>query len=283
MMRTALITETSSGFGLATTLELSRRGWRMFATMRDLEKRGPLEEALKQAGTALQVEIKCLDVTKIGAMKGTVDALLTQTNGRLDAVIHNAGVAIEAAFEDLPESHLRRVMETNFFGVLELTRQLLPHFRKQRRGRIVIVSSDAAFSGEPANSIYCASKWAIEGWAESLAYEIEPFGIEILLVEPGPYRTEIWSNSPRIKPPGGAYAPLLDQLDLALKGHLEKNARDPREVAEVIAAALDAHRPRFRYPVGPFARAAHIMRGKIPNRLQRKITRGYLGLNRVKL
>ena len=159
--------------------------------MRNLEKRVALEEALKQTGVANQVEITRLDVTEAAEMKGVVDAILSHPNGRLDAVVHNAGVAVEAAFEDLPEPQMRRVMETNFFGVLELTRLLLPQFRKQRRGRIVIVSSDSAFSGEPANSIYCASKWAIEGWAESLAYEIEPFGIEIVLVEPAQYRTEI--------------------------------------------------------------------------------------------
>ena len=126
---------------------------------------------------------------------------LSQTGNKLDAVVHNAGVAAAGALEDVPESELRRVMETNFFGVLELTRALLPTFRAQRRGRIVIVSSEAAFMGQPTNSIYCASKWAVEGWAEAIAYELEPFGIDVILVEPGPYRTEIWDSTPRIQPP----------------------------------------------------------------------------------
>jgi len=99
--------------------------------------------------------------------------MLSQTGNKLDAVVHNAGVAVAGTLEDVPESELRRVMETNFFGVLELTRALLPTFRAQRRGRIVIVSSEAAFMGQPTNSIYCASKWAIEGWAEAIAYELE--------------------------------------------------------------------------------------------------------------
>ena len=115
-----------------------------------------------------------------------VASILSQTGNKLDAVVHNAGVAAVGALEDVPESELRRVMETNFFGVLELTRALLPTFRAQRRGRIVIVSSEAAFMGQPTNSIYCASKWAVEGWAEAVAYELEPFGIDIILVEPGP-------------------------------------------------------------------------------------------------
>ena len=110
--------------------------------------------------------------------------------------MHNAGVAAAGALEDVPESEVRRVMETNFFGVLSLTRALLPTFRGQRRGRIVIVSSEAAFYGQPTNAIYCASKWAIEGWAEATAYELEPFGIDFVLVEPGPYRTAIWESTP---------------------------------------------------------------------------------------
>ena len=104
--------------------------------------------------------------------------------------MHNAGVAVGGAFEDLPAAEARRVMETNFFGVLELTRHLLPSFRARRQGRIVIVSSEAAFAGQPANSIYCASKWAVEGWAKSLTFELEPFGLDVILIEPGPYRTQ---------------------------------------------------------------------------------------------
>jgi NAD(P)-dependent dehydrogenase (short-subunit alcohol dehydrogenase family) len=96
-----------------------------------------------------------------------VASILSQTKNTLDAVVHNAGIAVAGALEDLPESEIRRVMETNFFGVLELTRTLLPIFRAQRRGRIVLVSSQAAFAGQPANSIYCASKWALEGWADA--------------------------------------------------------------------------------------------------------------------
>jgi NAD(P)-dependent dehydrogenase (short-subunit alcohol dehydrogenase family) len=168
-----LITGTSSGFGLNSTVELAKRGWQVFATMRNLGKRGPLEQAMAQAGVAERVTIERLDVTDAPAMRVFVDALLDRTRGQLDAVVHNAGIAVGAAFEDLPEPQLRLVMETNFFAVLELTRLLLPTFRAQRHGRIVIVSSNSAYAGEPANSIYCASKWAVEGWAESLAFEAD--------------------------------------------------------------------------------------------------------------
>jgi NAD(P)-dependent dehydrogenase (short-subunit alcohol dehydrogenase family) len=282
-VRTVLITGTSSGFGLHTTVLLARQGWQVIATMRDLGKRAALDQAIAAAGVAERVRVERLDVTDTAAMRDVVARLLEPRGGQLEAVVHNAGVAVGAAFEDLPEPQLRLVMETNFFGVLALTRLLLPTFRAQRRGRIVVVSSNSAYAGEPANSIYCASKWAVEGWAESIAYELDPFGIDVVLVEPGPYRTEIWNSSPRIKPPGSAYLPLLDKLEQAIDAHVAKDARDPQEVAVVIAQALAAARPRFRYPVSPQAKIAHVLRGKVPSRWLRKGVSRLLGIDRVRL
>jgi NAD(P)-dependent dehydrogenase (short-subunit alcohol dehydrogenase family) len=282
-VRTVLITGTSSGIGLNTAVELARQGWRVFATMRNLDRRAALEQAVTRAGVAPRVTIERLDVTGAESMHAYVAALLEATGGRLDAVVHNAGVAVGAAFEDLPEQQLRLVMETNFFGVLELTRLLLPTFRAQRRGRIAIVSSNSAYAGEPANSIYCASKWAVEGWAESIAFELDPFGIDVVLIEPGPYRTEIWNSSPRIRPADTAYGPVLDVLEKAVDEHVARDARDPHEVAVVIAAALAATRPRFRYPVGTQARIGHFLRGKVPSTWLRKGVTRLLGLHRVRL
>ena len=196
--------------------------------------------------------------------------------------MHNAGVAVAGAHEDIPDAEIRRVMETNFFGVLALTRALLPTFRAQRHGRIVLVSSQAAFAGQPANSIYCASKWALEGWAESIAFELDGFGIDVILVEPGPYRTEIWRGTPRILPQDSEYLPWLEQVFRGADRHEANTARDPKEVALVIADALEAKRPKFRYPVGFFARLDHFLRGKIPTRLIRRGTTRYLGIPRTR-
>ena len=166
-MRSVLITGTSAGIGQATAVTLAARGWRVFATMRNLEKRGLLEQALKEASVQNDVEIEQLEVTDTTAIRSAVASTLSQTGNKLDAVVHNAGVAAVGALEDVPESELRRVMETNFFGVLELTRALLPTFRAQRRGRIVIVSSEAAFIGQPTNSIYCAQNGRKHGLRRS--------------------------------------------------------------------------------------------------------------------
>ena len=196
--------------------------------------------------------------------------------------MHNAGAAIVGALEDMPENEIRRVMETNFFGVLKLTRALLPPFRAQKRGRIVLVSSQAALAGQPANSIYRASKWALEGWAESLAYELHDFGIQIIVVEPGPYRTEIWNNTRWLMPADSAYFAWLQQLYRGIDRHKAKTSRDPREVAVVIADALQAPRPRFRYQVGFSAHLDYFLRGKMPTWLIRRGTARYLGLPRMR-
>jgi NAD(P)-dependent dehydrogenase (short-subunit alcohol dehydrogenase family) len=279
-MPSVLITGASTGIGAATTKALARRGWRVFATMRNLEKLAPLERSLKEAGLRDQVEFERIDVTEPASMRDALAAILPRTGHTLDAVVHNAGVATGGAFEDLPPEEIRRVMETNFFGVLELTRQLLPTFRAQRRGRIVIVSSEAAFAGQPAVSMYCASKWALEGWAESLSYELEPFGLHLILIEPGMYRTQIWESSPRLIPADSAYRAWAEHASEAVDALVAKTARDPREVGDVIAAALEARRPRFRYPVGPVARLSHFLHGTLPSRLRRRGLSWYLGLSR---
>jgi NAD(P)-dependent dehydrogenase (short-subunit alcohol dehydrogenase family) len=281
-MRTVLITGTSTGFGLVTAVELAKNGWRVFATMRNLEKEGRLKDALAEAGVAEHVTIGQLDVTDAQSRQAAVQWVLEATDGHLDAVVHNAGVAVGGAFEDLPEDQLRRVMETNFFGVIELTRALLPTFRAQRSGRIVIVSSESAFAGQPANSIYCGSKWAVEGWAESVAFELTPFGIDIVLIEPGPYVTDIWDSSPRISPEGSPYRAWSQYVFRAGDAHVASRGRDPIEVAQRIAKVLDQDKPSFRNPVGRPARVSHFMRGKIPSPAWRWIAERYLGLHRLR-
>jgi NAD(P)-dependent dehydrogenase (short-subunit alcohol dehydrogenase family) len=248
--------------------------------MPDLQERGSLDQAVKRAGVQDRVTIDQLDVTSAVSIDSAVASTLSQTDNRLDAVVHNAGVAVAGALEDTPESELRRVMETNFFGVLALTRALLPTFRTQRRGRLAIVSSEAAFMGRPTISIYCASKWALEGWAEAIAYELELFGIEVILIEPGPYRTEIWERAPRFQPPDSPYHSWVQHVFRAGIAHAASVARDPKEVAVAIADAIETRRPRFRYPVGPSARLAHFLKGKLPNRLLRRITTLSLGFSR---
>ncbi len=150
-----------------------------------------------------------------------------------------------------PDAELRRVIETNFFGVLTLTRALLPTFRKQRSGRIVVMSSEAAFNGHPCNSIYVASKWAVEGWAELLAFEVSQFGIDVLLVEPGPYITDIWQTTPRIAPSGSAYRRWSENVFRAGDAHVAAKGGDPQVVAVRVADVIEARSPALPQPGRP--------------------------------
>ena len=281
-MRTVLITGTSTGIGQVTALLLASKGWHVFATMRNLEKRAALETMLSERRLSGRVTFVTLDVNDPASIQKAVADVLAKTGGTLDAVVHNAGVAIAGAHEDLPDAEIRRVMETNFFGVLGLTRALLPTFRAQKRGRIVCISSQSAFAGQPTNSIYCASKWALEGWAESIAYELDPFGIDVILIEPGPYKTEIWQGTERVTPPGGPYTNWVRLVMRGADAHAEKHARDPEEVAQVVAKALEAPHPKFRYPVGFFAKVDFLLRGKVPSRIIRRGTTRYLGIPRTR-
>jgi len=278
---TVLVTGCSSGFGLSTAVTLAGRGWDVFATMRNLEKRERLDKAGVDAGVpADRLRVLPLDVTDSESIDRAVGEVLRATNDSLDAVVHNAGVSAGGAFEDVADDEVRRIMETNFFGVLGLTRAVLPAMRARRRGRVLVVSSNGAFSGAPATSAYNASKWAIEGWAESVAYEVEPFGIQVVLVEPGSYRTDIWDTSPRVIPDGSAYRDLARIIEPMIERRVIARARDPQEVADTIVRALEASRPRLRYPVGPDAKVGFAIRGVVPFRAQKAVVTRVLGMQR---
>ncbi|MCU1462855.1 MAG: short-chain dehydrogenase [Acidimicrobiales bacterium] len=277
MARSVLITGCSSGFGLDASVALAQKGWQVFPTMRNLDKRERLDKALAGAGVADRATVLQLDVDDAASITAALDRA-----GRLDAVVNNAGISLGGAFEDVDEADVRRVMETNFFGVLALTRAVLPGMRAQRSGHIVVVSSNSAFDGAPGMSAYTASKWAVEGWAECLAYEVTKFGIHVVLVEPGSYATDIWDSSPRIMPADGPYAEMGAIVEPAVDKQVIRRARDPREVADVIVKALESSKPKLRWPVGPDARIGHATHGIMPFGVRKAIVERVLGLHRWK-
>src|SRR5687768_14210006 len=188
-----LITGTSSGIGLSTAVECAAFGHRVVATMRNVERRGALEAAATARGASVSVEQ--LDVTSAG-----VDAKLRELTlkyGPFFGVVNNAGVAVGGAFEELSETDVRDVFETNVFGLMAVTRAALPSMRACERGRIVNVSSVSGRVGLPALSAYAASKHAVEGFSEALRWEVEPFGVDVCLVEPGSYKTPIFLENAR--------------------------------------------------------------------------------------
>src|SRR5258708_31188348 len=169
--RVALITGVSSGFGLLTSITLAKRGWRVLATMRDLARCEKLEAASLAAGVASKIEVHSLDVTNADQI-AAMAVLVASRNLRIDAVINNAGFALAGFAEDTTDAELRRQFETNFFGAAAVTRAFLPPLRRQGSGHIIMISSISGRTGFPGLGNYCASKFALEAWTETLCMEV---------------------------------------------------------------------------------------------------------------
>ncbi|CAM4520848.1 MAG: SDR family oxidoreductase [Paenibacillus macerans] len=250
----ALVTGTSSGFGLLTVLTLARRGYRVVAAMRDLERRHELEQRAAREGTAERIRCVRLDVTEHASIGPAVDEIVRRY-GRLDMLVNNAGMAVGGFVEEVPMEDWRRQMETNLFGVIAVTRAVLPVMRAQRRGLVVNVSSVSGLAGFPGYAPYAASKFAIEGFSESLRHEIRPFGVRVVLVEPGAYRTPIWNKGIgeiRIDP-GSPYRAQLEAV-LRYSRKAAETAPDPQEVADLIGRIAGMRAPRLRYALGQGSR-----------------------------
>jgi NAD(P)-dependent dehydrogenase (short-subunit alcohol dehydrogenase family) len=265
--RVVLITGASGGFGRLIAAGLAAGGWRVFATMRDPDARARLDEAVLARGADPSgVRVLALDVLRPDSIDAAVAQVLEESAGRLDAVVANAGILVAGAFEDTPAAAMRAVMETNYFGLIETVRATLPALRAAR-GRIVLMSSDSGLCGTPALSGYTASKYAIEGWGESLAHEVRPLGVAVSMIEPGPFRTEIFAkHGVHRGPPDGPYAALADVAEAALRT-AALQAPDPSAIVGAVEKALSARKPGLRYPVGREAWLITVARRVLPDRV----------------
>ncbi|MEU6379373.1 SDR family oxidoreductase [Streptomyces sp. NPDC046909] len=280
-MPSVLITGASSGFGLGVAVELGRRGWSVYAGLRDPSRRAALDLALAKSGVpAERVRVVPLDVTDRDAVDAAVATVLSETEGSLDAVLHNAGYTTAGFFEDLPEADVRRLVETNFFGTLALTRALLPAMRARGRGRIAVVSSNAVNVPHPMFSVYAATKWALEGWCEALDAEVRPFGIDVLVLQPGAHRTEFSANVLPVCPDGSAYRALFDAAAPRM-AWIGRHQREPQGAVRAIADALEARRASFRVRLGADDKIAAAVRALLPYRVRARAVRWITGLHRT--
>ncbi|MBM0257431.1 SDR family oxidoreductase [Micromonospora sp. 4G55] len=197
--RTWLITGVSSGFGRELAEQLLRRGDRVVGTVRKPEAVADLQE---QYGDAFRVEL--LDVTDAAAVRSTVDRAFRDTD-RIDVVVSNAGYGLFGAAEELSDDQITQIIDTNLFGSIQTIRAALPHLRAQGGGRIIQISSYGGQVTFPGSSMYHATKWGIEGFAESVSQEVAPFGIGVTIVEPGAARTEFLGSSAQIADELAAY------------------------------------------------------------------------------
>jgi NAD(P)-dependent dehydrogenase (short-subunit alcohol dehydrogenase family) len=263
--RVALITGASSGFGLLTTVTLARRGWHVLATMRDISRREKLEAAAQAAGVLDRIEFLALDVTKAEQI-AELSASIAARPSRLDAVINNAGFAMAGFADDVSDAELRQQFETNFYGAAAVTRAFLPQLRRQGSGHVVFLSSISGRMGFPGVGSYSASKFALEGWAETLRFEMKPLGIQVVLVEPGAFETDIWTRNANIS--AGTLNPNSPNAARIAKWRIRmqstKPKANPQTVADGVAAILDNPRPKLRYVFGTDAKMGLLLRSLLP-------------------
>ena len=251
-----LITGCSSGIGRATAAHLASLGYTVFATARRVEDLADL--------AAAGCRTLALDVTDERSMRAAVDAI-EASDGRIDVLINNAGYSQSGAVESVPLSRVRAQFETNVFGLLRLTQFVLPAMRRRGRGRVINVSSMGGKLVFPGGGVYHASKYAVEALSDALRYELRPFGIAVVLIEPGLIRTSfaatvgaglstLAADAPTDGDAAAAYAEFNAVVAQGTKaayerGPMARMAGQPIDVARVIARAIEAPRPRARYTV----------------------------------
>lgn len=279
MSRTVLITGASSGFGLLTSITLAKRGWHVIATMRDPGRKNLLEDPAQAAGVAERIEIQPLDVTKSEQIEA-IARMLAERGTPLHAVINNAGFAAPGFADDVTDAELRRQFDTNFFGAVAVTRAFLPQLRRQGFGHILMISSISGRMGFAGVGSYSASKFALEGWSESLRYEMAPLGIHVALIEPGAFETDIWTRNAKIAEnlmkPESPNAARMPGWRAKVQGDRKK--ADPQEVVDVIASVLENPRPKMRYVVGTDAKMGLLLRSLLPWSVFERLIRKNTGL-----
>ena len=247
----AVVTGSSSGIGLATSLALARNGYLTYATMRNLAKRDSIQSTAEKQH--LSIRTVQLDVTDENSVKNAIQSILSES-GRIDLLVNNAGYGLTGALEDIRIGEIRALYETNLFGVIRVTQAVLPTMRKQGSGRIINISSGAGRIGYPGGSAYVSSKFALEGLSESMAYEIEQFGIRTVLVEPGFVRTNFGENiviTKKAQDPNSPYSQMMMQMkSSSYRRRMIENASDADLVASVVVEAATAKEPNLRYLAG---------------------------------
>lgn len=265
--KVVLITGCSSGFGLLTAVTAASEGHKVVATMRNLEKRGALDAAAQKAGVSL--DVRALDVDDAASLAACVAAVHAQ-HGRIDVLVNNAGFGMGGALHDLSMAELRAQMETNFFGAVALTKEVLPAMLARRSGLIVNVTSVAALHSAPGTGAYNASKRALEGLSEALRFETEPFGVHVTTVLPGVFKTDVFAkrhSAAAALLESSPYFAMSQQISKFVDTRAAKNGEDPQKVADVICAAIAAQTPPYQVLVGVDARLQTWARMLLPERL----------------
>jgi NAD(P)-dependent dehydrogenase (short-subunit alcohol dehydrogenase family) len=237
-----LITGVSSGIGRAVADVFAAKGFEVFGTSRNPQRTEPVPG----------VELIQLDVADDASVAAAVSTVV-QRAGRIDVLVNNAGVGVFGAAEETSIAQAQQLFDTNFFGLVRLTREVLPHLRARGSGRIINIGSVLGFLPSPYGSFYAASKHAVEGFSESLDHETREFGVRVSVVEPGYTSTSFEANATDADSPIDSYAPIREHVKQVI-GKAVRAGDDPKVVAQVVLKAATSRTPKLRYPAGPLAR-----------------------------
>jgi NAD(P)-dependent dehydrogenase (short-subunit alcohol dehydrogenase family) len=252
LQKSVLITGATDGLGRATALLLAERGYHVFAAGRSAEKRAQVDALASEK--KLPLETVELDVCDDASVERAISSVLAKA-GAIDVLINNAGVNFTAVVEDLRMEDWRRQFETNFFGVLRVTQAIVPHMRERKRGCIVMISSVSGFVTAPTQGAYSSSKFALEAMSNALRLELYPFGVQVILIEPGYIVTGIQQAALELSKPyldkmnTGPYAPLYSRFFASVTGARAKSHTTPEDCAHTILRAIEAPSPKIRYLV----------------------------------
>lgn len=261
--RVCIVTGASSGIGLATTIELLRAGYCVYGAARRVERMEPLCAA---GGRAI-----AMDVTREDDLNRVVRTVLTE-QGRIDVLVNNAGAGLPGAVEDVPIDQARALFGVNLFGPARLTQQILPVMREQGSGTIINVSSIGGEIAMPLNAWYYASKHALEAYSDTLRQEVAPFGIRVVLIQPGIIKTEFEKGTADIlrRVSGkGAYRYMAEAIAARAEQFFsaQTNASEPDVVARAIRTAIESPSPKARYAVGYMAKVLLTLNRILPERI----------------
>ena len=281
--QTVLITGATDGLGKAAALLLAERGYRVFAAGRSAEKRAQLDALAREK--KLPLETLAMDVCGDASVKAGVSSALAKA-GAIDVLINNAGVVYAGAVEDLRLEDWRNQFETNFFGVIRVTQAVLPHMRERRKGRILMMSSVSGFVTPPTQGAYSASKHAIEAVANAMRYELYPFGIETILIEPGYIVTNIQQTAMELAQPyqeefkNGPYAKIYATYWSNATSTRAESKTTPEDCARIMLEAIEAPHPKPRYGVTPLATFAKWAKRLLSDRAADRMIRRRYGITR---
>jgi NAD(P)-dependent dehydrogenase (short-subunit alcohol dehydrogenase family) len=265
MTDSVLITGSSTGLGREMALHLAERGFRVYATLRDVSQADRLLASARERKT--QLHVLPLDVSDRDSIQKAVETIVAEAGG-IYSVINNAGVGLRGYFEDLTEEEVRHVFEANVFGVFAVTKAALPFMRNARRGRIILISSVGGRIGSLGVSAYCATKFAVEGFGESLFQELAPLGIRVVLIEPGIINTERWTTNrgtaKGARDQSSPYYAWFCQAEKESDQLVRTSRTTPADVAAAVYQALTVERPKLRYMVGRKAKLAVALRRWLP-------------------